>query len=95
MSRCVEAYVKCPLVACMKREAQRRGGAFHAPRDIYKKALTSKSKTVPEVGVPYEESENPVVTVDSDKISAEEFAEKILDIIMRRFRDASSLPLGG
>jgi len=57
-----------------------------APRDIYKKAFTGKSTTVPGIGVPYEQPQNPEVTVDSDKQSPEECAEKIYKTKARIFQ---------
>lgn len=83
--RFIEAYVRCPLQICIERET-RRGKTFMAPRDIYKKAFTGKSTTVPGIGVPYEQPQNPEVTVDSDKQSPEECAEKIYKTITRTFR---------
>lgn len=85
VSRFIEAYVRCPLKICIERET-RRGKTFMAPRDIYKKAFTGKSTTVPGIGVPYEQPQNPEVTVDSDKQSPEECAEKIYKTIARTFQ---------
>ncbi len=87
--RFMEAYVRCPLDVCVKRENERKGGAFHAPRDIYKRALTGESATVPGIGAPYEEPKDPEVMVDSDKLSSEECAEKILQTIMKKIYDLS------
>lgn len=84
IARFMEAYVRCPLDICMKRETERKG-AFHAPEGIYKKALVGESVTVPGLGVPYEEPKNPEVTVDSDKMSPGECAEKILEKARRLF----------
>lgn len=83
--RFIEAYVRCPLEICIERETK-RGKTFMAPRDIYKKAFTGKSKTVPGIGVPYEQPQNPEVTVDSDKQNTEECAEKIYKTITRIFQ---------
>lgn len=81
----IETYVRCPLELCIEREAK-RGKTFMAPRDIYKKAFTGKSTTVPGIGVPYEQPQNPEVTVDSNKQSPEECAEKIYKTIARTFQ---------
>jgi len=89
IARFVEAYVRCPLDVCIKREAERKGGAFYAPEGVYKKALSGESATVPGLGVPYEEPKNPEVTVDSDKLSPEECAGEILDVIMGKFYGSS------
>jgi adenylylsulfate kinase len=79
--RFVEAYVRCPLEICIERES-RRGGTFHAPKDIYKKAFTGMSATVPGMGAPYDEPLNPEVVVDSDKLNPSQCAQKILDALM-------------
>jgi adenylylsulfate kinase len=81
----MEAYVHCPLQLCMEREAK-RGNTFMAPRDIYKGAFMGKSKTVPGIGVPYEQPLNPEVTVDSAKQNPEECAEKIRKTMARIFK---------
>lgn len=90
----VEAFIKCPLDVCIKRETDRKGGVYNAPKDIYGKALAGKSATVPGMGVPYEEPKDPEVAVESDKMTPEECAEKILATIIARFY-ASSLPTSG
>ena len=79
--RFMEAYVRCPLEICIRREAKRGEGAFYAPKDIYKKAFTEESATVPGIGVPYEEPLNPEVMVDSDKLSPGQCARKILEAL--------------
>jgi len=80
----VEAYVRCPLEVCVKRETKRKIYAY-APKGVYKKAFTGKSATVPGIGVPYEEPKNPEVVVDSDKLDADHCAQKILETLMRTF----------
>ena len=83
--RFVEAYVRCPLEICVKREAERGEEGFYAPKDIYKKAFTGESTTVPGVGVPYEESLRPEVVVDSDKMNPAQCAQRILETLMEAF----------
>lgn len=78
--RFIEAYVRCSLDTCIKREAK-RGKTFHAPKDIYKKGATGKSSTVPGLGAPYEPPQKPEITVDSEKLSPEKRAQKILKIL--------------
>jgi adenylylsulfate kinase len=82
--RFMEAYIRCPLEVCIKRETKRKVLAY-APRGVYKKAFTGKSATVPGIGVPYEEPENPEVIVDSDKLDADQCAQKILETLMKTF----------
>ncbi|MEM1586203.1 MAG: adenylyl-sulfate kinase [Candidatus Bathyarchaeia archaeon] len=83
--RFIEAYLRCPLEVCVERESRRGVDAYGAPGGIYAKAFRGESRTVPGVGVPYEEPVNPEVIVDSDKLSPEECAEKILRVLLERF----------
>lgn len=78
-----EVYVKCPLEVCMKRELRRKGKG--APKDIYKKSQ-KQDATVPGVNVPYEESRNPEVIVDSQRYNIEENARKIAKDVTKLFR---------
>jgi adenylylsulfate kinase len=83
--RFIEAYVQCPLEVCIERESK-RGITFHAPKDIYKKGKTGKSSTVPGLGAPYEPPLRPEITVDSDRLSPEERAQKILTTLKEKFQ---------
>ncbi|MGC8895222.1 MAG: adenylyl-sulfate kinase [Candidatus Bathyarchaeia archaeon] len=83
ISRFIEAYLKCPLEVCMEREAK-RGKTYHAPKQIYAKALQGKAPTVPGFGQPYEEPLNPEITVDTTKFKPEECAQKILNAIIAK-----------
>jgi adenylylsulfate kinase len=80
----MEAFVRCPLEICIQRETKRKNFAY-APKGIYRKALTGKSATVPGIGVPYEEPENPEVIVDSDKLDADQCAQKIFETMLKAF----------
>ncbi len=80
IARFMEAYVRCPLEVCVRREAE-RGKSFYAPRGIYKKAVKGESATVPGVGVPYEEPLKPEVVVDSDRLDPHQCARKILEFL--------------
>jgi len=80
----MEVYIRCPLKVCIKRESK-RVNIYGAPKNIYAKALAGESKTVPGVGVPYEEPLNPEIIVDSDKLNPEECAERILKVLVERF----------
>lgn len=82
--RFMEAYIKCPLDVCIKRESQRKQYAY-APKDIYKKGFDQKSLTVPGLGVAYEEPIKPEVTVDSDKLNPQQCAQKIFEVLEKTF----------
>jgi adenylylsulfate kinase len=78
----VEAYLRCPLEVCIQRESSRKN-TYSAPEQIYRKGLTGKSRTVPGINVPYEEPTRPEVTIETDKTTPEESAQKILDTIIK------------
>ncbi|MEM4703590.1 MAG: adenylyl-sulfate kinase, partial [Candidatus Bathyarchaeia archaeon] len=79
--RFIEAYLKCPLEVCIKREASRKK-TFHAPRGIYSKAKENKATTVPGIGQPYEPSPKPELTIDAWKQPPAECARKIFQKIL-------------
>lgn len=79
----MEAYLVCPLEVCMEREAK-RGKTFHAPKQIYAKALKDKSSTVPGIGQPYEPPLKPEVTIDTTRYASERAAQKILETLLRK-----------
>jgi len=85
IARFMEAYVKCPLEICIERESRRKGFTYQAPKDIYKRGFTGESKTVPGIGVPYEEPLKPEVSVESDKTSPQICADNIFKAIIERF----------
>ncbi len=67
IGRFVEVYTKCSLDECIKRD----------PKGNYKKALAGEIKNYTGIDDPYEEPENPEITVETDKETAEESAEKV------------------
>lgn len=79
-----EVYLKCPLEVCMKRE-RRRKERFGAPSRIYLKGKTGASKTVPGIGVQYEEPLSPEVTLDTSKLDANECAKRVVRFIHGKF----------
>jgi len=84
-----EVYLKCPLQVCMKRERTRKE-RFGAPSRIYLKGRKGASKTVPGVGVPYEEPLSPEVTLDTSRLDADECAKRVVSFIQRKFRPRGS-----
>ncbi|MGC8960832.1 MAG: adenylyl-sulfate kinase [Candidatus Bathyarchaeia archaeon] len=83
----MEAYVKCPIELCMKREGSRRR-RWGAPEAIYDKGFRGVSGTVPGLGVPYEEPLNPEVTVDSSRLKPSESAQVIYKAMREKlYRD--------
>lgn len=61
-----------------------RKETYGAPSKIYLKAFTGKSKTVPGIGSPYEEPENPELTINTEQLSPEESVNKIINELIRR-----------
>lgn len=65
-----EVYVDCPLDTCIERN-----------EDIYEKSKEADA-TVPGINVRYEEPINPEITVNTAKLSKEESAERICEMIL-------------
>lgn len=82
--RFLEAYVKCPLKVCIRRESK-RGKTFYAPEKIYEKALRGEAPTVPGMGVPYEAPLRPEIIVNSSTQTPEECAQRIFEKILEKF----------
>jgi adenylylsulfate kinase len=64
----IEIYCKCPVVACEKRDE----------KGLYKKAKTGEIPEFTGISAPYDEPENPEITIDTDKDKIEEGVEKII-----------------
>lgn len=77
-----EVYIKCSLEVCKEREGKRK--AEHSPSGIYKRAM-EEGATVPGVNVPYEEPKEPEIIVNSEEMSIEESAERIVAFITKHF----------
>jgi len=83
----LEVYLKCPLEICIERETNRKSDLIK--RELYKKAkerLQSGEKfegigQVPGIDVKYEETENPDLILESNKIGSKECAQKIFEKI--------------
>lgn len=82
--RFAEVYLKCPLAVCMRRERIRKR-RFGAPSRIYMKAKTGASRTVPGVGVPYEQPLSPELTVDTYQLKPHESAGRIARYVLSQF----------
>lgn len=69
----VEVYVKCSLEECIKRD----------PKGLYKRALKGEIKHMTGLDDPYEEPENPELTLDSEKLTVKESAK----ILVRKLEE--------
>lgn len=70
----IEVYVKCSLEACEVRD----------PKGLYKKARAGEIKNFTGIDAPYEEPENPEITVETDQQSLEESVETILTYLKEK-----------
>ena len=67
----IEVYVKCPLEICEQRD----------PKGLYKKARAGIIKNFTGIDDPYEEPENPEIVVETDKMTIDECAQKIISYL--------------
>jgi adenylylsulfate kinase len=67
----VEIYVKCPLEICERRDT----------KGLYEKARRGVVKQFTGIDDPYEEPENPEITLETDKVNLEQCVEKILNFL--------------
>lgn len=67
----VEVYVKTPLETCIKRD----------PKGLYKKALNGEITDMTGLQDPYEEPVNPEVLIETERLTVEDSAGKILSIL--------------
>jgi len=63
----IEIFCKCSLDACEKRDG----------KGLYKKAKAGEIPEFTGISAPYEEPENPEITVETDKVTIEQGVEKI------------------
>jgi len=81
----IEVYLECPLEVCIERETSRTK-THQAPKQIYKKAQKGEAPTVPGMGQPYEPPLNPEITINTTKDTPEQAAQKILELILKRYQ---------
>jgi len=67
----VEVYVKCSLQTCVRRD----------PKGLYRKAAEGKIGNMTGMQDPYEEPPSPEVVVDTEKLTPEEGAQKVLSTL--------------
>jgi len=76
-----EAYLKCPMETCRKRE-ETRMNTRSAPKAIYQKG--KEGWPVPGITTPYEEPVNPEITIDTGETSIDQALMLILSVIENR-----------
>lgn len=70
----IEIYCACPVEVCEERDV----------KGLYKKAREGKIKNFTGISAPYEPPENPDIYIDTDAMTLEESAEKVLAELANR-----------
>jgi len=70
----VEVFVKASLEECERRDV----------KGLYKKAREGEIKNMTGISAPYEPPENPDVVAETEKLSIEEAAQKVVDAIEKK-----------
>jgi adenylylsulfate kinase len=66
-----EVYVKCPLEECKRRD----------PKGLYRKAERGEVNDIAGIHQPYEEPLNPELVIDTNVLTPEECAEKVIEVL--------------
>ncbi len=72
----VEVHVAAPLQVCERRD----------PKNLYKRARAGEIKNFTGIDAPYEEPENPEVTIHTDRESVKESVGRLLDFLIPRLQ---------
>ncbi len=67
----IEVYIKCSVETCEQRD----------PKGLYKKARNAEIPNFTGISAPYEEPENPEITLDTEQYSIEECAQQLTQIL--------------
>ncbi|WP_025026238.1 adenylyl-sulfate kinase [Caldalkalibacillus mannanilyticus] len=70
----IEVYVRCSLETCESRD----------PKGLYKKARNGEIPEFTGISSPYEEPENPEITIESDQLSVDESVDKVVQYLKER-----------
>ncbi len=70
----IEIYISTPLEICEKRDT----------KGLYKKARNGEIENFTGVNDPYEEPQNPEITIDTSKLSIEKATEKVMKYINKK-----------
>ncbi len=71
IDRFVEVYVRCPIEECIRRD----------PKGLYAKALSGEIKGMTGIDDPYEEPEEPELTIDTHLHSPQDCVAQILSYL--------------
>jgi adenylylsulfate kinase len=72
----IEVHVSAPLQICERRD----------PKSLYKRARAGEIKNFTGVDAPYEEPENPEITIRTDRESVKESVGRLLDFLIPRLQ---------
>lgn len=70
----LEIYIRCPLEICKKRDV----------KGLYKKASQGRITQFTGIDDPYEEPENPDLTIDTDSIDVHHSIEQIIKLLKKK-----------
>ena len=70
----IEIYISTPLEICEKRDT----------KGLYKKARNGEIENFTGVNDPYEEPQNPEITIDTGKLSIEKATKKVMEYINKK-----------
>jgi adenylylsulfate kinase len=70
----IEVFVSCPLEECERRD----------PKQLYAKARRGEIRDFTGINSPYEEPENPEITIRSDLLTVDEAVTEILEYLQTR-----------
>jgi len=70
----VEIHCRCPLEVCEQRDV----------KGMYKRARAGEIKEFTGISSPYEIPENPDLVLDTDKLSVEECAERVIHLLKQK-----------
>ena len=68
----IEIHIKCPLNVCEQRDT----------KGLYKKARSGEIKHFTGIGSPYEEPDNPELTIDTSKLDINDSVDIIIDYLL-------------
>lgn len=72
----IEVHVAAPLQVCERRD----------PKNLYKRARSGDIKDFTGIDAPYEEPENPEITIHTDRESVKESVGRLLDFLIPRLQ---------
>ena len=74
VDRFVEVYVKCPLEVCQARD----------PKGLYARAERGEIRDIAGLHLPYEEPLQPEIVLETDRMRAEECADRVIAHLVER-----------